>query len=86
MRGLEWHGGQTLCWGSYFLFHCLAAPPAGYLVKFLGSRILFASVTITCVIVLYPALRGWLNDSVPPPKPGTHLNIYGFMVFDTNLW
>ena len=39
-------------------------------MKYFGPQWLFASVTITCGIVLYPALRGWLKDSVPPPQKG----------------
>jgi hypothetical protein len=52
---------QSLCWGSYFLAHCLAAEVGGLLQKYFGSQVLYASVSVTCLLVFWPALRGWLK-------------------------
>jgi hypothetical protein len=54
-------GVQSLCWGSYFLAHCVAAYAGGLLQKFFGSRVLYGSVSVTCLFVFWPALRGWLK-------------------------
>jgi hypothetical protein len=60
---------QALCWGAMSLFSVVGFASSGVMIKYAGPRLTFGILIITSLLILFPALFGFLGEKKEKPNP-----------------